>query len=112
MLNKDGYEIPDPVPLARHFSIQAEETLADKIKRMVRFELSQQVKEVAETWEEADDFDVGDDPELSSPYELSDDTYEGTYEQAIAKVEAPVVNEPAGSPAPGDAAPVASDGGS
>lgn len=64
--------------MARPLHIPVAESLAQKIQRMVRFELSQSAAEQGhETFEEADDFDVGEDAdELRSPYELSDSNFE------------------------------------
>lgn len=77
MLNENGHEIPDPRPMAAPLHIRVPETLAQQIQRMVRSELSQRAADQGhETFEEADDFDVGDDEELSSPYELYDRNFE------------------------------------
>lgn len=77
MLNERGHEVPDPTPMAIPLGMRVAETLADQIKRMVRSELSRQAADQgAETFEEADDFDVGDEDELSSPYELSEANFE------------------------------------
>lgn len=63
------FEIPDPtpveVPLFRPLSIHEE------MKRFIRSEMSRQAAEAGqESFEEADDFDVGDDDEIVSPYEM------------------------------------------
>lgn len=80
MLDERGWEIPDGTPMARPLHINVAETLADKIKRMVRYELSQSAAAAGhESFEDADDFNVGDDPELSSPYELSDQQFGEEY---------------------------------
>lgn len=64
-------EIPDPRPVAVPVGYRRPLTLQEEIKRFVRAELSQvaQAHEL-ETFEEADDFDVDEDPELISPYEI------------------------------------------
>ena len=47
---------------------------AGEVQRLVREELSRlKAAEGYETFEEADDFDCGDDQDLSSPYELDDE---------------------------------------
>lgn len=73
-----GWETLDPSPMARPLHIPVAESLAQKIQRMVRYELSQSAAEQGhETFEEADDFEVGEDAdELRSPYELSDSNFE------------------------------------
>lgn len=79
MLNENGHEVPDPRPMARPLHISAPETLAQQIQRMVRSELSRRAEAQGfETFEEAEDFDVGDEPELASPYELHDSNFEET----------------------------------
>lgn len=66
-----GWEVPDPTPIARPVGWKEPESLQDMIARLVRGEISRQAAAAgAETFEEADDFDVDDDPELKSPYEL------------------------------------------
>lgn len=73
MLDERGREIPDSKPMVHPLGLSVQETLADKIKRMVRYELSRQAEAQGhESFEDADDFDVGDEPELKSPYELDD----------------------------------------
>lgn len=77
MLNENGHEVPDPRPVARPLHIGVPETLAQQIQRMVRSELSQRAAAQGhETFEESDDFDVEEDEDLSSPYELSDRNFE------------------------------------
>lgn len=67
-----GREIPDksvvevPLKFSRPLSIQEE------IKRFVRTEMSRQAQEGGmETFEEAEDFDVDEDEDFRSPYELT-----------------------------------------
>lgn len=75
-LNENGHEILDPTPMAIPIGFKRPETLAEQIKRMVRSERLAQEAEAQgyETWEEADDFDVDDDFDPSSPYEQHFDT--------------------------------------
>lgn len=74
MLNERGHEINDPNPMVRPIHLKMEESLAEKIKRMVKYELSQAASEQGhESFEEADDFDIEDEAEdLRSDYELDD----------------------------------------
>lgn len=75
-LDKNGfYELLDPTPMAIPVGYKQPETLADQIRRMVRSErLAQEVEAAGfETWEEADDFDVDDDFDPTSPYEQNFD---------------------------------------
>lgn len=66
-----GREIPDPVPLAPPVGYYREPSLVERIRAIVRSEQLASVARSAgiETFEEADDFDVGDDYDPSSPYE-------------------------------------------
>lgn len=70
-----GREIPDPTPMAPPVGFKPAPSLADQIREMVRSErLAREVAEAGyETFEEADDFDVGDDFDPSTPYEESFD---------------------------------------
>lgn len=68
---RDGKEYGDPVPKAPPLHMQRMESQAEIIKRMVRQELSSRAHEAGyETFEEAEDFDVDDDPaDPHTPYE-------------------------------------------
>lgn len=69
--DKDGREINDPTPVQAPVYWRAPPTIQQQIQRYVRTELSRQAAEAGvETFEEADNFDTGDDEELKSPYEL------------------------------------------
>lgn len=90
MLNERGQEVPDSRPLVHPLGMVVQETLAEKIKRMVRYELSQAASSQGhETFEDADDFDVGDDEELRSPYELYDRNFEDFNGQRQAEKPSP-----------------------
>lgn len=73
--NKNGEEIMDPTPTAVPINFKHPPTLADQVKRLVR---SEQLRIAAEkmgkdTFEEANDFDVGDDfdpAEELTPHEI------------------------------------------
>lgn len=66
-----GHEIPDPKPIAPPIGYNRQPSLAEQIRTMVRNEKLQADLDAAgyETFEEADDFDVGDDYDPRSPYE-------------------------------------------
>ena len=70
-LNERGQLIPDPVPFAPSVKINQKPSLAQQIKEMVRSErLAMEAENMGyETFEEAEDFDVGDDFDPASPYE-------------------------------------------
>lgn len=70
-----GRERPDQTPHTLAVDgLRRPESLDDMVRRLVRHEMFQRAAAQAghETFEEADDFDVDDDPDLKSPYELDD----------------------------------------
>jgi len=69
--DKMGREVPDPKPLEIPVGFKRPETLQEQIRRLVHSEHFQRDREAAgeETFEEADDFDVDDDFDPSTPYE-------------------------------------------
>lgn len=68
-LNELGYEVPDQTPVSVPAYIKKYDQ-RDTIKELIRQALSQEAQDAGyETFEEADDFDVGDDYDPSSPYE-------------------------------------------
>lgn len=74
-LDKYGREMPSPVPIAPPIGYKKSPSLAEQIRAMV---ISEKLKMEAiaagqETFEEADDFDVDDDFDPSSPYEVNFD---------------------------------------
>lgn len=114
MLDERGREIPDPTPIALPLGMGIPETLAQQIQRMVKSELSRQAEAQGhDSFEDADDFDVGDDDELRSPYELSDENFEdvnGSDDRSPSErkpvgeqaADANVATAAAGSPATGE----------
>lgn len=72
---KGGREYIDPVPFQPAVRMGMEKSLNERIRDMVRSErLAQELDSAgAETFEEADDFDVGDDFDPESPYEVQFD---------------------------------------
>lgn len=72
-----GRELPDPVPMAPPVGYTRQPSLSEQIRAMV---VSEQLRAAAmaageETFEEADDFDIGDefDQDRHSPYEADFD---------------------------------------
>lgn len=73
MLNEKGHEVLDDTPIAVPLKIKARSQY-DQIRQFIRQELSAQAQKVGvETFQEADDFDVGDDYDPRSPWELDFD---------------------------------------
>lgn len=67
---RSRYEISDPVPMAPPLGYQETPDLIDQIRMMIRQEnWASDNSPIDETFEEADDFDVGDDIDPQSPYE-------------------------------------------
>lgn len=71
-LHQDGSPVLDPTPMAPPIGYKKSPSMVEIVRDMVRGErLRQEALESGhETFEDAEDFDVGDDPEqLRSPYE-------------------------------------------
>lgn len=65
------YEDPDQRPVDWPLNLKRPLTIQEEIQRFVRVEMSQRAQEHGhESFEEADDFDVEDEDEWQSPYEL------------------------------------------
>lgn len=74
-LDENGHEIPDSRPLMPALKLKREPSLAERIRQMVRSDrLAEEARNAGhETFEEADDFEVGDDYDPESPYEMDFD---------------------------------------
>lgn len=71
IMDDHGHEIPDPRPMTVPAGFKRPETLAEQIKRLVRNQISREAADrEMETFEEADDFDVDDEFDPSTPYEV------------------------------------------
>lgn len=70
-LNKDGSEIPNPIPMDPPIGYKKQPTMFEVMRNMIREEKIKNALEAEgyETPEESDDFDVGDEYEPTSPYE-------------------------------------------
>lgn len=72
VLNENGHEMPDPTPIEPPLNYKRTPSLAEQIREQIRSErLAMELEGTgAETFEEADDFDIPDDPvDPSSPWE-------------------------------------------
>lgn len=80
-------ENPDPTPMALPAHMKRPPTLQEQIRSMVRSErLAQEaLANGFETFEDADDFDVGDDYDPRSPHELVFDPELGEISQDVAR---------------------------
>jgi len=107
-LNKKGQEVPDPVPMAPPIGYKKEPSMTERIRAMVRSEHVRlaAMKAGAETFEEADDFEIGDDYDPTSPFEevfdpvdrdarmlLRDEEYRAKVEARLGEFK-PLVKEP------------------
>lgn len=71
-------EYPDPTPVEVPLGFRRPPTLQEEISRIIRQQMSQQASQAGfETFEEADDFVVDDDPDPLSPYEVLEMAPEG-----------------------------------
>lgn len=69
-LTPDGREKPDGTPVAPPIGYLRQPSMFERMREMVRKELSEAAQESGfETFEEADDFNIGDDYDPTSPYE-------------------------------------------
>lgn len=78
-LDANGHELLDPTPVELPANFRVPETLEQRIARLVRSERAQADLDAAglETFDEADDFEVGEDFDPSSPYETFFDHLSG-----------------------------------
>lgn len=73
-LDPDGREIPDPNPMEVPAGMKRPETLAEQVQRLIRTSMSNYAAmNGAESFEEADDFDIEEDFDPSTPYETNFD---------------------------------------
>lgn len=69
-LDRYGREIPDPTPVAPPVGYKKQPSMVDHVRALVAHGLRERAEQMGyETWEEANDFDVGDDVEPETPYE-------------------------------------------
>jgi len=109
-LDERGREILDGRPMEPPVGYNPQPSLMEKIRRMVHDAQVQRelAKAGAETFDEANDFDVGDDYDPKSPWEKY---YEPTsFEQFIAEMEAAQKAEPPREPPSGGAAQPPAEG--
>lgn len=102
-LDANGHFIPDSTPLAPPIGYKRSPTIAENIRAMIKSErLKQEVEAAgAETFEEAEDFDIEDDPvDPHTPYDnqfdppLSELVSEGNHELAAKQAANPPTDGP------------------
>lgn len=71
LLDDNGWEIPDPKPVALPSGFKKPERLEDTVRRLVRSETWRRDMEAAgdETFEDSEDFDVDEDFDPNTPFE-------------------------------------------
>lgn len=100
--NSDGRELPDPTPMAPPVGYVKQKSMTDIIREQVRSHHLQMAAEAAgaESFEEADDFDVGDELDPTTPYEaVFDPPPEPPLQAQPAPPAAPTPNPPPDGPA-------------
>jgi len=87
--NDKGEEILDTTPVSIPVSIKPPMPLNERIKQMIRYEASLYAQQNGqETFDEADDFEVGDKEDFHSPWEENFDPqvpFIGTREEEIKR---------------------------
>lgn len=73
-LNDRGQLVPDPVPMAPPIGFKPQPSMVELIRDQVRRVSEEAKRDGHESFEDADDFDIGDEPELHSPYEVDLET--------------------------------------
>jgi len=73
MLNENGHEILDDTPISLPLRFNRPPSKLDDLRAMLKIVSREAQHAGQETFEEADDFDVGDDYDPRSPWELSVD---------------------------------------
>lgn len=72
-IDVDGREVLDPTPLAPPVGYQKPVHIWDQLRQQMRAMALLAAQEGAESFEESDDFDIGDDYDPTSPWELPAD---------------------------------------
>lgn len=68
-LDEHGRELPNPTPMAPPIGYKKSLSIAEQMRQMIRMASYEASTAGAETEEEANDFDVGEDMEPHSPWE-------------------------------------------
>lgn len=86
--DEHGKFFPDPTPIAPPIGYKRSPSIAEQIRTMIRSEHLRVAAESAgaETFEEADDFNVADDYDPRSPWE---EQFEGQFDMPLVPAEAP-----------------------
>lgn len=120
LLTELGYEKPDPTPMEPPIGYNKQPTMMERVREMIRNEVSMRARNMeAESFEEADDFDTGeDDIDPYSPYEegfepvVRDSEIPATVAAALTPALAPEPSSPGGASPASAASPDAGAAGS
>lgn len=107
ILNADGHEMLNGTPVAPPIGYKKQPSMFENIRNMVRSErLAQEAEALgAETFEEADDHEIGDDYEPSTPYEMNFDPPPIQPDPVQEPLSSPEPAEPAAEPQPAPTPP-------
>lgn len=88
-IDERGRERPDPIPMAPPVGYQRQPSITERIREMVRSEHLRLAALQAgqETFEEADDFDTGEDLDPHTPYEEVFDPIEADARMALREAD-------------------------
>lgn len=75
LFDKKGREIPDQTPIEVPLQFRGGESMEDRLRRIIRTEMSRHAQDNGhETWEEANDFEISDDPtDFPTHHEMSEE---------------------------------------
>lgn len=105
-LDENGHEKPNPVPMQPPVGYRRQPTIAEQMRMMIRTASLEAAQAGAETEEEANDFDVGEDMEPHSPWE-NDFEPDPALDHMLALASMPPVQATAAAPSPAAAPRVA-----
>lgn len=96
----EGRELPDPTPMAPPIGFKKQPSMVEMIRNMVRSEELRRAAEAQgqESFDEADDFEVGDDVDPSTPYEAEFEPFAEVRKRAAEAARAPSGGAPPVSP--------------
>lgn len=99
-------EAVDPTPVAPPVGYKKQPTIWEQQRMLIRQELSRQAEAKGfETFEESDDFAVGDDFDPNSPYEADFDPPSSAVQEAFSPPKAPAARPAPPQPVPAAASP-------
>jgi len=102
MLNENGHEILDDTPVAIPLRFSRPPSKLEDLRAMLKIVSREAENAGQETFEESDDFDIGDDYDPRSPWELSVDQEL----QTVSPMATGEASHPVPGPSNGNAGPV------